>query len=110
MKEASEIKPSYAPVYAAAMYPSLCKIFHKHGYALAVHGSLARDFDCIAVPWTVGCSTHAAVIAEMMAEYAVQQIGEPEQKPNGRIAYTFSVGFGMCALDLSFTPIGKGTK
>lgn len=27
-------------------------VAREHGYALAVHGSLARDIDMIAVPWT----------------------------------------------------------
>lgn len=27
-------------------------VAREHGYALAVHGSLARDIDLIAVPWT----------------------------------------------------------
>ena len=40
-----------AAVYAAALYPDLAEIAREHGYALAVHGSLARDFDLIAVPW-----------------------------------------------------------
>ena len=45
MKTVEQIKPTYAAVYAAALYPDLCKLFQKHGYALAVHGSLARDFE-----------------------------------------------------------------
>lgn len=35
--------PNYAPVYAAALYPDLAELFRSHGYALACHGSLARD-------------------------------------------------------------------
>ena len=106
MKEASEIKPNYAPVYAAAMYPEMCKIFQAHGYALAVHGSLARDFDVIAIPWTLGLSSQEKVIKALTERFAIQQIGEPEIKPFGRTAYTFSIGFGYCALDLSFSPKG----
>lgn len=50
-KTIDQIKPNYAPVYAAALYPEFAKIFQRHGYALAVHGSLARDFDIIGIPW-----------------------------------------------------------
>lgn len=57
MKTAKELKPNYAPLYAAAMYPLLASICHEHGYALAVHGSLANDFDVIAIPWCKEVST-----------------------------------------------------
>lgn len=31
MKNAPEITPNYAPVYAAALYPELAKLFQAHG-------------------------------------------------------------------------------
>lgn len=104
MKTHEQIKPNYAPVYCAAMYPQLCEIFQRHGYALAVHGSLSRDFDLIAVPWTDNVSDVVAVLAEVVSTFAVRIIGDEEIKPHGRIAFTFSVGFGECACDLSFMP------
>lgn len=104
MKEAEEIKPNYAPVYAAALYPQLAKIFQKHGYALAVHGSLARDFDLIAVPWAKKVSNPDDVIKAIIDEFVIRKNGEPDTRNHGRIAYTISVGFGECALDLSFFP------
>lgn len=104
MKSRGQLKPNYAPVYAAEMYPGLCKIFHKHGYALAVHGSLARDFDIIAVPWRSVVSTEKAVLRDVESEYAVRIIGKGSLKEHGRVAYTLSVGFGQCAVDLSFFP------
>jgi hypothetical protein len=33
------------------IYPSLVEVARRHGYALAVHGSLERDIDLVAVPW-----------------------------------------------------------
>lgn len=72
------------------------------GYALAVHGSLARDIDIIAIPWTL-----EAVSADelAMAMYAVIKseheridarpgcIGwkEPAQKPHGRLVWEIHV-------------------
>lgn len=102
MKTVDQLKPNYAPVYAVALYPELCKLFQKHGYALAVHGSLARDFDIIAVPWAEKVSSPQEVIKEMSERFVFRQIGEPEAKRYGRIAFTISVGFGECTLDLSF--------
>lgn len=111
MKTADQIKPNYGPVYAAAMYPGLAEIFQRHGYALAVHGSLARDLDLIAVPWAETVSDVETVIAEMTATYAVRIIdGIPTLKNHGRLTYTVSVGFGECSIDLSFTPSTEGKQ
>lgn len=109
MKTVEQLKPNYAPLYAAALYPDLAKIFQKHGYALAVHGSLARDFDIIAIPWVEHPSAKEVVIDDIHNTFAVRMIGEPEEKPHGRLAYTLSVGFGECSIDLSFINQKKHT-
>ena len=110
MKTADQITPNYAPVYCVAMYPALCEVFQFHGYALAVHGSLARDFDLIAVPWVTGASEPETVLAAIAASGLAARIdGDPERKPHGRLAYTLSVGFGECACDLSFMPNNAAT-
>lgn len=97
--------PNYGPVYAAALYPDLCTIFRQHGYALMPHGSLARDFDLVAVPWELQVSDPEAVLQAVTAEFALQRCAEdPVQKHHGRIAYTLICGFGHCAIDLSFMP------
>lgn len=41
---------SPAATYAALM-PDIVQAGRDCGYAIAPHGSLARDFDLIAVPW-----------------------------------------------------------
>jgi len=105
MKTADQIKPNYGPVYAAALYPKLAAIFQHHGYALAVHGSLARDFDLIAVPWVDMVSPHADVFADIKKAMAVDLASDaPEKKPHGRLAYTLIIGFGFCSADISFMP------
>lgn len=104
MKTAEEVKPNYGPVYAAAMYPDLAQIFVEHGYALAVHGSLARDFDLIAIPWAEWPCEIETVLHAIQAKFAITLIGEVTTKPHGRAAYTLSIGFGECAIDLSFMP------
>lgn len=103
VKTKEQLAPNNAPVYAAALYPSLAAIAHDHGYALAVHGSVARDFDLIAVPWAEKVSRPATLIEDICAKFAVELIGDnPGRKNHGRRAYTLSVGFGECAVDLSF--------
>lgn len=104
MKTKDQLKPNFGPAYAAAMYPGLAAIFHRHGYALACHGSLARDFDLIAVPWTETVSDHATVLKDVTTEYALCLTDDGEIKNHGRRAYKLYCGFGECAIDLSFVP------
>lgn len=105
MKTAEQINPNYAPVYVA-MYPDLAKIFQKHGYALAVHGSVCRDFDLIAFPWIEKPSTHEEALTEVIKTFSVTTDWLPAWRPNGRTAYTLNCGFGNCAFDISFFTVG----
>jgi len=105
MKTPDQIKPNCGPVYAAAMYPDLAAIFQRHGYALAVHGSLARDFDLIAVAWADKVSSPTAVLDAVMEQFAVTLSPDsPNVRNHGRAAYTLICGFGECRMDLSFLP------
>jgi hypothetical protein len=100
------MKPAnYAPVYAAALYPQWAEIAREHGYALAVHGSLARDFDLIAVPWSDDPKPPQEFVDAITKRFAAKEIaGPPSKKAHGRLAYTLSIGFGECFADLSFMP------
>lgn len=89
------------------------------GYALAVHGSLVRDIDLIAVPWT-----REAVAAHELAEAIGARVGEingiafflpgleqgdyfragcPGGKPHQRLGWTFHLGGGPY-IDLAVMP------
>jgi len=93
------------PIYAAALYPQLAEIARKHGYALAVHGSLARDFDLIAVPWIDYPNPAQVVVDEIVSTFDIKEApGNPFKKDHGRWVWTLCVGFGDCFLDLSFMP------
>jgi hypothetical protein len=95
---------SYAPMYCA-LYPQLAEIARRHGYALAVHGTLGRDMDLICVPWANEVSAPRAVLDEITSTFAIVLIGEaPTPHNHGREAWTISIGFGECFIDLSFTP------
>jgi len=97
---------NFAPWYAA-LYPQFAEIVRSHGYALAVHGSMARDFDVIAIPWRDTVSSPREVIDDILGQFAVDEIGEPTDKNHGRVAYTLSIGFGECFADLSFMPAAE---
>jgi hypothetical protein len=93
-----------APIYIG-LYAELAELSRRHGYALAVHGSIARDFDLIAIPWTCDASNPQEVIDEITATFAFKETGgAPSVKEHGRIVYTLVVSFGECFLDFSFTP------
>ncbi len=98
------MKPAnYAPIYAC-IYPQLAELTRRHGYALAAHGSLARDFDLICVPWVESPSEPQTVVEDMVESFAITQVLEPVVKHHNRLVYTLSLSFGDCFLDLSFMP------
>ncbi len=98
------MKPAnFAPVYAC-LYPQLAEIARRHGYALATHGSMARDFDLACIPWIDTPSKPIDVVNEMARTFAIKTVGEPQVREHLRIVYTLAVKFGECFIDLSFTP------
>ena len=102
--------PSLAPAYAF-VFPLLAEIAQAHGYALALHGSMQRDLDVVACPWTEdACSPEELFDAIREHEnFKWIDIGpehplrHPSLKPHGRIAYTIILR-GPAFLDLSIMP------
>lgn len=97
-----------APVYAS-IYGELAELVRLHGYALAIHGSLARDFDLVCIPWAEHVATPRQVLEAITTKFAVrllenEDIPACELKPHGREAYTLIFRWGTAAIDLSFTP------
>lgn len=81
------------------------------GYAVAVHGSEARDLDLVAVPWTpeaVSASTLVMRLCEdvPMVEQPVEppMAANPEAKPWGRLAWSLAGCPGHQYVDLSVAP------
>jgi hypothetical protein len=48
--------------FYAAIYPRLREVAREHGYALALHGSLTKDLDLLAVPWVVDADDEATLV------------------------------------------------
>ena len=71
--------PNFAPLYAA-LYPEIAEVARSHGYALAVHGRMARDFDLIAVPWAESVSEPGAVVAELVRDFALTLTADATKK------------------------------
>lgn len=62
-------------------------VARSHGYALAVHGSLARDLDLIAVPWQKECSGADALITAFEVELGLVATRRGVPKPHSRLGY-----------------------
>lgn len=92
----------------ACMLPILQEKVRPLGYALAVHGSMNRDFDLIAVPWSEGCVAPASDVWRAIFD-AVSPFRKnmkewgPEKKPHGRVAWVIPL-IGGAAIDLSVMP------
>jgi hypothetical protein len=102
---------------AALLYISsidyLREVAREHGYALAVHGSLARDLDLLACPW-IEHARPAEELAESLRKKLELCTGEkwyahqndPGAKPHGRLAWNFVPGCGGgMFVDLSIMPL-----
>lgn len=117
MKKLLDPSPARAAAYVA-LYPMLVAIAKRHGYALAVHGSVTRDFDLVAIPWIEEASDALTLIKAfkeatktVTTHEDFDHIGEddlrPQQKPHGRTAYCLHVtNHGMYGgyLDISVLP------
>ena len=57
--------PSVRAAWYGAIYAALVPIARKHGYALAIHGSMMTDLDLIAVPWTEEAGPPEPMVLEM---------------------------------------------
>lgn len=83
--------------YLERNYRLLAQCARNHGYALAVHGSLLRDVDLIAVPWVRRCKAPSTLIKAMQGivevlagreKPYVRRNKKPTLKPHGRLAWS----------------------
>lgn len=97
-----------APWYVMA-YVKLERLAWRHGYALALHGSMSRDLDLIAVPWTEDADPPSKLLASFR-RFVIDKapvklkVGAPFPKPHGRQAYSIPIGHDGHYIDLSIMP------
>lgn len=75
-----------------------------HGYALAVHGSLHRDLDLIAVAWTEEADSPETLVEMLCKWEELIHVGDWTEKPHGRRAVTLQTREYAKPIDLSIIP------
>jgi hypothetical protein len=98
-----------APWYVMA-YTGLERIAWRHGYALALHGSMARDLNLIAIPWTDDAEAPEKLLAAF-CEFVIKKASvrlDPDRPgkrmPHGRVAYVIPIGYDGHYIDISIMP------
>jgi hypothetical protein len=108
MNEEWKMRDKRFPVAYAVLYPKICEVGLKHGYAIALHGSLTHDMDVIAVPWIDKVSTPRQLVDELKQRFELTEAGDVGQKPHGRQAFTLIMDH-HCYIDLGVMP-AKGAE
>ncbi|MEZ5386481.1 MAG: hypothetical protein R3F13_13295 [Prosthecobacter sp.] len=116
MKTITDPIPARAAAYVA-LYPMLLQIAKDHGYSLAVHGSVHRDLDLVAIPWIEDAAEPLTLIQAIKEATKtvtsheefdhLQEDCAPTVKPHGRMAYSLHVtnkGMHGGYLDISIMP------
>ena len=108
MKTKEEVNLNPKATFYAVLYPDFRRVAIECGYALAIHGSMARDMDLIAVAWTEDAQPVEVLVKAIndclgdtvWKEHNLTTCGE---KPHGKLCYTLSI-MGDWFIDLSIIP------
>lgn len=92
-----------------AILPAVREAAKFQGYAVAVHGSLKRDIDLIAVAWTDQAKEPDELVRVVQGAIGgilgnCLRLAEPTAKPHGRVAYTLIHPGFAGEIDLSVIP------
>ena len=99
----------HAQVIYPKVIPWVREIARKLGYGVAVHGSLLRDLDLVASPWTKWAvdSEQLAYVVWASLPHHFSEFPQFEEKPHGRKAWHLHFGSdapGLLSIDLSIMP------
>lgn len=92
-----------APAFAW-MLPLYQQVGVHLGYAVAVHGSMNRDLDLIAIPWVDNAASAEELVEAIRERVYGKIIGGPTKKPHGRLAWTIEFDVAHGHIDLSIMP------
>lgn len=99
------------PLCHVFLLPLTMKAARACGYTLALHGTLQRDFDLVAIPWTEEAKSAEELVEAIrgasggmkLAEWEEKVHQNPQDKPHGRRAWTIILGSDY-VIDLSVMP------
>lgn len=112
--KADERRDAYPSLYSA-MYPDLKAEAKRLGYALLIHGSVKRDLDLVAVPWTeeaVAPSDLVHWLRKVVGGWVGEVGGSPrilDGLSHGRLGAIIVCG-GHAVIDLSIMPRADAAK
>jgi hypothetical protein len=100
---------AFCEALTAVLLPAFRQAAAADGYAIAVHGSMSRDIDLVAVPWS-----NSAIPADRLVENLVSVArdlmggaclnGDTSERPHGRRSYTIVLAGSIPWIDLSVMP------
>lgn len=80
------------------------KVARECGYAVGLHGSMKRDCDMIAAPWTDEAVVAFELIERLCAALNAKVIGPIAGKPHGRLGWNLQVDDYVKVIDISVMP------
>lgn len=106
-----------APTFAW-MVPHVTAVARQYGYAIGLHGSMARDLDLIAVPWADEAAPVETLVEAIRdavdgiirndppteGNKYHQTTSNPGHKPHGRLAWSIYFAGHRFYIDLSVMP------
>lgn len=96
----------------AQLLPKIREVGKRLGYAIAIHGTMARDLDLLAVPWVDEAADPIELVAAIQEEVGGYVIGDlakqgsienPTRQSHGRLSWNICWG-GKPFIDLSIMP------
>jgi hypothetical protein len=118
------VKPVSPASTYVAIIPRLTEAAREVGYAVAVHGSLGRDLDLVAIPWVEEAVSAEKLILCLLAAVGYnarlshRQEGKdptqgngdiPGKKPHGRLSWSIHFDNGLY-VDVSVMPLMPASR
>lgn len=109
MGELLSEKAKVSPFFYTAIFPNMKAAAERHGYALALHGSMMRDFDLVAIPWVDDASDPETLVRALAESIGWRVLAGdiegryPRPKPHGRLCWTIHLQ-SYAYIDLSIMP------
>ena len=95
--------PNLRPAMFSYRIHEIQSVAHASGYAIAIHGSMQRDLDVIAVPWTDAAISGKRLVRRLCKALRLTVGDGPTQRPHGRRSWALMMA-GAGFMDLSVMP------